>query len=614
MIDLMDKIFISNIKKGFIISLTLALCLSVINSLNISSLAQTSAPWHEVSRKYRIKLSLTSPIQVVSGTPVEALINFTQLLQSAAQSGTVNLNSLKLVEVNNQGGIVDASVPFQFDVSSGTTGKIIFILSDISANNSKNYYLYFDAGANFSLPSFTNQVSVTDNINYQGQSSYRFTTTNGIYYYHKQGAGLASMIDNDNKDWLSYKPIGNYAGNFRGIPNMVHPEGFFHPGDTGSTSQIISQGPLKTTIHSQTTNGTWSSDWEIYPKFVRMTLKASGHPYWFLYEGTPNGAFNTSTNFMILSNGEKFTGNQEWKKDIPNPEWIYFSDTAINRSLFVSHLEDDNQNDSYVVGGNAMTVFGFGREGLAKYLSATPSHFVIGFTETNTYNDVKRIINSYSQNISLNKSAIEVRSGVTSTITSQATPSITFNITPTSPVGQTRLNLNIFLHGIGNGGDNVSSESKGNMNPLRTTRTAIIEAYDSNNQLSVSENVNLIFNTTNGYFTGNINTNSLSSGAYIIRVKIQQYLNKPIPGIINITAGQIISLPSVKLITGDTDNDNLLSVLDYNLILDCFSELTPPRNCNDPAKKLMNDLTDDGNVNQFDYNLFLREISTQLGQ
>ena len=80
------------------------------------------------------------------------------------------------------------------------------------------------------------------------------------------------------------------------------------------------------------------------------------------------------------------------------------------------------------------------------------------------------------------------------------------------------------------------------------------------------------------------------------------------------TTNQATTIPENFLITGDVNNDNLLSILDYNQILDCFSELTPARNCAETTKKQMTDVTDDGSVNQFDYNLFLRELSVQSGQ
>lgn len=48
--------------------------------------------------------------------------------------------------------------------------------------------------------------------------------------------------------------------------------------------------------------------------------------------------------------------------------------------------------------------------------------------------------------------------------------------------------------------------------------------------------------------------------------------------------------------------------------MDCYSDIAPAISYIDPAKKLRADITDDGNVNQFDYNLFLRELTNISGE
>ncbi len=606
--------------RKFLLSVSVLLFIISLVYFSITQSAAQTVPWHDLDRKYRVKLTIQSNIPVASGKPLELNLNFSQILQQAGQSGTANLNSLKLIETNSQGGIVNPLVPFQFDITNGTTGKFIYLSPEIAANTAKNYYLYFDTGPGFSANNFTPQVTVADNINFQGQSSFRLTTSSGTYYYHKAGAGFAGFIDRDGIDWISYRPTVGSAGSFRGIPNMVHPEGFFHPGSTGSVSQIVNQGPLKATINS--TNGSWSGSWEIYPTFARMTLTSVGHSYWFLYEGTPNGTFNPSTNFMISSNNERYTGGQEWANDLPSPEWLYFSDTQKNRSLFLSHLEDDNTIDSYKSMQNNMTVFGFGRDGGTKYLTAVPSKFLFGFIETNVYTNASRIINSFSQNTNVGLAALEIRSG---NITPSITPSITVtptavptltNAPPTSTIapGATSLNSIVFLHGIGRGGDNANPGSLGTQNPLRTTRTLSMEIYNATNQL-VAQNQGIItYIPSSGKYQGLVSYNNLATGIYTVKVKVNQYLKKNIPGIVNVTSGQVNNLLSVYLITGDTNNDNALSILDYNMILDCYSGLSEPRDCSDVNKKSSADITDDGAVNQFDYNLFLRELSSQPGE
>jgi hypothetical protein len=104
----------------------------------------------------------------------------------------------------------------------------------------------------------------------------------------------------------------------------------------------------------------------------------------------------------------------------------------------------------------------------------------------------------------------------------------------------------------------------------------------------------------------------LASGQYIIKVKSDQHLRRAISGFVTLTAGTTQQLPSVTLITGDINNDNSLNVLDYNVIIGCYSDISPATSCT-ASQKLAADINDDGSVNQFDYNLFLRELSVQTG-
>lgn len=197
-----------------------------------------------------------------------------------------------------------------------------------------------------------------------------------------------------------------------------------------------------------------------------------------------------------------------------------------------------------------------------------------------------------------------------------ATPRPAASNTPTPPSSQpaTRFNFNILLHGLGNGGDNVNLNAAGNFTPLHPQKSLSIEIFNSANQTVLNSATGISFNSTSGNFTGTLDAGSLPSGMYTLRIKVNQYLIKTVPGIINAIAGQSNNIGQLALVAGDVNNDNIISILDYNLLLDCFSDLSAPRNCTDSAKKTATDLTDDGFVNQFDYNLFLRELSVQSGE
>ena len=334
--------------------------------------------------------------------PAEVRLNFTQLLSDAGRAGTFDENSLRVEEVTSAGSLVDATVPFQFDKDAGyaaasnAAGTLVFILKGSSAATATRYYrVSFDrTGIGYTPPSVAPQITFTDNVTDEGQASYRIVTPIGTYFYHKAGAGFSSLVDPQGNDWLTYKPTGGSAGNYRGIPNAVHPEGYFHPGNTSCTSSIASRGPIKLTIASQSNDGKWACRWEVYPRTAKLTVLKNDRAYWFLYEGTPGGAINPSTDYCVRSNGTRTALSQSWTGDIPSPEWLYFEDGAVNRSLFLVHHEDDAAVDSYWPMEGNMTVFGFGRDGLNKYLTSVPRHFTIGFAEDRTFGGVSSAINN----------------------------------------------------------------------------------------------------------------------------------------------------------------------------------------------------------------------------
>ena len=79
-----------------------------------------------------------------------------------------------------------------------------------------------------------------------------------------------------------------------------------------------------------------------------------------------------------------------------------------------------------------------------------------------------------------------------------------------------------------------------------------------------------------------------------------------------ITAGQENSIAPATLVAGDINNDNTLSILDYNIFIGCYTDFLAATSCT-PEQQVATDLNDDGVVNEDDYNLFLRELAAQQG-
>ena len=374
-----------------------------------SSLAEDF--WWDGNWNYRVSLTVDSGDYERSDRPAEVAIDFTSFLAPADLLVGFDVNSIRVQEVDVSGELLlSENISFQFDPAadfdalSNAQGTLIFLLDGNTAAQTNRYFqVYFDvAGSGYTLPAFTNQVIVTDNIPDEGQDSFLISTFNADYYYQKLAGGFSSIIDDDGNDWINYHPTGGTAGNYRGIPNLVSPGngGHFHPGATTSNTTLVHEGPLKATIKSTTTDGLWEVQWEFFPQFARMTVLRAETSYWFLYEGTPGGLFDVN-DFVTRSNGVETGYLKRWKADLPAQEWAYLSDTIVDRSIFFAHHEDDVFIDSYRQLHELMTVFGFGRDGNASLLQSQNNQFTIGLTDTTDFTNTSLAIESAYKDISI---------------------------------------------------------------------------------------------------------------------------------------------------------------------------------------------------------------------
>jgi len=201
------------------------------------------------------------------------------------------------------------------------------------------------------------------------------------------------------------------------------------------------------------------------------------------------------------------------------------------------------------------------------------------------------------------------------TILLSPTPSTPPSPTPTPLATDTVLTFTAFLHSIGKSGDtaNPTKNDFSNKQPTRTARPFTTEIYSAANQPVATASGNLIYNATNGNYTGTIIIpNTIPSNTYIVKLKTDSYLKKRIDGISTISPATKLTLAPVTLVAGDINGDNLINILDYNQLMACYSDLANSSSC-DTIKKTFSDLNDDGQVNLFDYNLFIREIQVQTG-
>lgn len=400
--------------------------------LTLSALAETDGDsWAFPDRDYRLRLSVEANGITRTNKIAEFDIDFATQLANVGAVGSFDEDSLRVVEVDGNGVALDTAVPFQFDngtVADTADGTLIFLLNGTTASNTtRTYHVYYDTTGTFSQPApFTDQVNRQADETYRGQDSFVISThnsagiTNCTYYYHQYGGGFASILDKDNNDWISYyeefdgqDEVYSSAGRFRGIPNLGPT---FHPGDSGVTSSILEDGPLKLTIHAEFGSGDdlIAAIWDIYPDFARMTLLEfpNNDSYWLLYEGTPGGNLDyegANKDYLVTSANTQINVDADADNMQLSPEWVYFADGTINRSLYLIHSNDDAHRESYryqydytdiPVGSTdngAMTVFGFGRHDVDRLMTAQTMQFTIGFAEDRAFNATSGTINDVSQ-------------------------------------------------------------------------------------------------------------------------------------------------------------------------------------------------------------------------
>ena len=188
-------------------------------------------------------------------------------------------------------------------------------------------------------------------------------------------------------------------------------------------------------------------------------------------------------------------------------------------------------------------------------------------------------------------------------------------VTPSLQI--TQLSLDLLLNGIGNGGDSQSPGSSGNFQPLHPQRSITVTIEDNLGSLVTTGIGYVQFDQITGEFLGTISLPLLlSPGSYITKITSPSYLRKGVAGFLSITSSnQTSTIPVAKttLTVGDPNNDNALDILDYNMLLDCFSITSPPKACIEETKKQATDLNDDGIINGVDINLFIRNTTVRTG-
>ena len=194
-----------------------------------------------------------------------------------------------------------------------------------------------------------------------------------------------------------------------------------------------------------------------------------------------------------------------------------------------------------------------------------------------------------------------------------ATSSMSLDLTNPTPV-----DFAVYL-------DDPRNLSPINLHPRHPSRPLSVQIYNQSNALVGTRKVTATQFYANGAptdeYTGTIYLGHISGVRwfkvwldYTLHHQMQSFINVPsIPGPWHYSLD--MRNDDVKtLIVGDINQDNRITTSstnrtdDYNLLLNCYSDLLPPRGPCSPQQKRAADLNDDGSVNGLDYNLFLKII------
>lgn len=185
-----------------------------------------------------------------------------------------------------------------------------------------------------------------------------------------------------------------------------------------------------------------------------------------------------------------------------------------------------------------------------------------------------------------------------------ATPASTSTPTPTLILGRTKILFSLKLGGIGSGR---------NPNPVNTHKPFNVQVFNSNAENVVNKNGTISYDRPNEFFISEFDTEAaLQPGQYNIKVTVGGYLAKLISDVQITTPSSdttVDSIPAVTLTVGDINNDNELSIADYNILVGCFGGKANTSSCEITNRQLA-DLNDDGAIDGIDYNIFLRNLST----
>lgn len=153
------------------------------------------------------------------------------------------------------------------------------------------------------------------------------------------------------------------------------------------------------------------------------------------------------------------------------------------------------------------------------------------------------------------------------------------------------------IRGIGNGG---------NKSPIHKTRHITVMLFDTTNKLITTGNGYIVYDGSD-LFKNVIHLGQIDKGSYYVKIHADHILEVTVKPLFQVLdASRLNALPTITLRQGDLDDDNALTIKDYNQALACFQNIA----CND---KNLIDFNEDNIANIIDYNILLNNFSEEVG-
>jgi len=358
-----------------------------------------AGPWYYSYSSLRIPITISAgDVDRPEYAAVEVPFDAAAILGKHAPLVKMKRQYMRLIEVDSAGNILDSMIVCQYNPPfGGSLGPTLTVIlaHGMKAESSRRYLLYMSK----IRPLCTGIGKPVDAWGFNPR------TMNGRYDFIPAGAGFSSIRDKSRKDWVSYNAANGPAGNWRCLPCLAL-EKFGHPGipqpiqGLQITSTVFA-GNAKAMYRSSDKDSLWETIWHVYPTYATMEVVKAAGPYWFVYEGTPGGQFDTTHDYILLPNGSKRYFTKTWVEDIASAdsrtEWMAITGDSLTRSFLMLNHADDTLPD-FGRQMYPMAVAGFGRGGAEQnwyhtpYLQGTGKKFSIAFVESRDTGKIREFV------------------------------------------------------------------------------------------------------------------------------------------------------------------------------------------------------------------------------